>query len=64
MPNQYAKFSQNPGNKMSLVTILLNDWKEKKGYSFQGKKFMQRLAIKVSTYLRTMVQFKWPSYVT
>ena len=49
---------------MSLVTILLNDWKEKKGYSFQGKKFMQHLAIKVSIYLRTMVQFKWPSYVT
>ena len=26
-PNQYAKFLRNPGNRMSLVKFLLNDWK-------------------------------------
>ena len=61
---KYAKFFQNPENKMSLVKTLLNVWKKKKATVFKEKKLMQHLIIKVSMYLRTMVQFKRTSYVT
>ena len=36
-PNQYAKYLRNPGNKMSLVKFLLNDWKKKQANSFHEK---------------------------
>ena len=63
-PNQYAKLLRNSENKMSLVKFLLNDWKKNRPTVFKEKKFMQSLTIKVSAYLRTMIQFKWTSYVT